>query len=361
MLGNTYDSFAAMRQPAKLLAPVVDPAAWRADDMARSKDWLYELSAAEISEIDAAVAAASGRDFLTVGRDDFSLPTFAATLADIRQDILYGRGFVLIRGMPIGDYDIRQTAMAFWGIGRHLGDDVLSQNAKGHVLGHVADIGQSRSNPNQRGPYSNERIPYHVDCADIVGLLCAQTSLSGGASSLASSVTVHNELLRRRPDLVRVLNEPYYRDRRGEVPAGMEPWYRLAVFHAHEGYFSASLEPTYMGSPQRFPEVPDMTPAQKEALETVQALADELRFDMAFRQGDMQFINNHVVFHTRQAFQDDAAAGKKRHLLRLWLKNLDGRPLPAPFYERHGTVETVDRPGGIVGPDTVLNTPVEPE
>lgn len=361
MATNPHDTFAAARQPAALLEPVTDPAAWRAEDMARSKDWLYELSAAEIAEIDAAVAAVSGRDFLTVGRADFPLPKFAATLADIRKEILYGRGFVLIRGLPVDNYEQYQAALAFWGIGRHLGDDVLSQNAKGHVLGHVADIGQSRSNPNQRGPYSSETIPYHVDCADIVGLLCLQTSVSGGESSLASSVTVHNELLQRRPDLVRVLNDPYYRDRRGEIPAGMDPWYSLAVFHAHEGYFSASIEPTYMGSADRFPEVPEMTPAQKEALETVQALADELRLDMEFRRGDMQFINNHVVFHTRQAFRDDAAAGKKRHLLRLWLKNLDGRPLPAPFYERHGPVETVDRPGGIVGPDTVLNTPVEPE
>ena len=358
---NVQDSFASLRAPAKLLEPVTDPAEWRGADMARNKVWLHELAPAEIAEIDAAVKVASERDFLSVGRADFALPEFAATLAEMRQEILYGRGFVLIRGLPIDHYDQRQAAMAFWGIGRHLGDDALSQNAKGHVLGHVADIGQSRSDPNQRGPYSSEMIPYHVDCCDIVGLLCLQTSASGGESSLASSVAVYNELLRRRPDLVRVLAAPYYRDRRGEIPPGMDPWYSLPVFNTHEGYFSASLEPTYMGSAHRFPEVPEMTPAQTEALETVQALADELRLDMEFRRGDMQFINNHVIFHTRQAFRDDAAAGKKRHLLRLWLKNLDGRPLPAPYYARHGTVETVDRPGGIVGPDTVLNTPLDPE
>ncbi len=63
--------------------------------------------------------------------------------------------------------------------------------------------------------------------------MCLHTARAGGESSLASSVTVHNEMLKRRPDLVRVLAEPYYRDRRDEVPAGMPPWYRLAVFHYH--------------------------------------------------------------------------------------------------------------------------------
>ena len=83
-----------------------------------------------------------------------------------------------------------------------------------------------------------------------------------------------------------------------------------------------------------------------------------MRFDMGFSRGDMQFLNNHVAFHTRRGYVDHDDPGRKRHLLRIWLKALDGRPLPDAFYERHGTRATVDRPGGIVGPDTVLNAPI---
>jgi hypothetical protein len=166
-------------------------------------------------------------------------------------------------------------------------------------------------------------------------------------------------MLKRRPNLVKVLCEPLYRDRRDELPPGMEPSYRLAVFHFHQGYFSASIEPTYIGSAHRFDSVPEMMPVQKEAMAMAQSLSVELRFDSGFQRGDMQFCNNHVIFHIRRAYQDHEDPTRRRHLLLFWLKPLDGRPLPKPFYERHGKIETVDRPGSIVGENTVLNAPIE--
>ena len=141
----------------------------------------------------------------------------------------------------------------------------------------------------------------------------------------------------------------------------MRPWYRLAVFHYHQGYFSASVEPTYIGSADRFPEVPPLTATQHEALALVQGLADELHFDMDFKPGDIQFLHNHVIFHSRTAFEDHPEPERKRQLLRPWLKVMDGRPLPPPFYERHGPIDEVRRPGGIVGADTVLTAPLEAE
>ena len=264
----------------------------------------------------------------------------------------------MIRGLPVDDFGKRAAAIAFCAVGQDLGDDVLSQNKHGHVLGHVTDIGEYRSNPSQRGPYSREEIPFHVDCSDIVGLLCMEVSKFGGESSLVSSIAVYNEMLTRRPDLAEVLSRPLYRDRWDEVPPGMAPRYRLAVFHCHKYYFSASIEPTYIGSAHRFDDVPELTPEQKEATQFSQSLSEELRFDTGFNRGDMQFCNNHVIFHKRRAFEDFEDPSRKRHLLRHWLKAHDGRPLPAAFYERHGTVETVDRLGGIVGEDTILNAPL---
>ncbi len=359
----SHDPFSAQRKPAIPFEPVEEPADWTAADMAESKAWLYELDAAEIAEIRAATEPFDRDSVNLIPTDaaDFPLPRFAATLKEIRQELLYGRGFVLFRGLPVDDFGKRATAIAFWAVSQHLGDGAWSQNARGHVLGHVTNLGQSRANPAQRGPYSREEIPFHVDCADVVGLLCMETPVSGGESSIASSVAVHNEMLKRRPDLVRVLADPYDRDRRDEIPRGMKPWYRLPVFNYHRGYFSATIEPTYIGSAHRFDAVPEMTPAQQEALRMAQDIAAELRFDQGFSRGDMQFLNNHVVFHTRRGYTDHEDPDRKRHLLRIWLKALDGRPLPDAFYERHGERDNIDRPGGIVGPHTILNAPIHRE
>ena len=361
MKAAPHDKFMNRRQAASPGSPVVDPADWTAEEMAASEAWCHHLSAAEIEELHHATAKFDREsvDLIPLRRSDFNLPKLSSALAEMRAQLLYGRGFTLIRGLPVSDFSKRAAAIAFWAIGQYLGDEALSQNKHGHVLGHVTDIGESRSDPSQRGPYSREEIPFHVDCCDIVGLLCMQVSKSGGESSLVSSVAVHNEMLKRRPDLLEELYRPLYRDRRDEVPPDMEPWYRLAVFHFHEGYFSASIEPTYIGSAHRFDDVPEMTGRQKEAVEMSQSLSEELRFDTGFKRGDMQFCNNHVIFHTRRAFEDFEELPRRRHLPRLWLKALDGRPLPPAFYERHGTMETVNRPGGIVGPDTVLNAPVD--
>ena len=147
-----------------------------------------------------------GVDVMPLTRANFPLPTLGDKLRDLRAELLYGRGFGLIRGLPVDDFGKRATAIAFWAVGQHLGDGVLSQNKHGHVLGHVTDIGESRSNPSQRGPFSREEIPFHVDCSDIVGLLCMEVSKFGGESSLVSSVAVYNEMLTRRPDLAEVLS-----------------------------------------------------------------------------------------------------------------------------------------------------------
>jgi hypothetical protein len=348
------------REPATPFQPVIDPAEWRAADLRASGDHLVYLTDEDRDELDTAIRrfAASGVSIMDMTRADFALTTLGAKLADVRDEILNGRGFVQIRGFEPDRYTADQHAIAFWGVAMHLGERVASQNAKGHVLGHITNIGETVDNPNQRGPYSKDRIPFHVDCCDIVGLMCIQPAKSGGESSLASSVAVHNELLRRRPDLAPALVEPYYRDRRGEVPAGMAPWYKIPIFNYNEGFLTTNIEPTYIGSAHRHPGVPEMTPLQREAFEYVQALAEELSLDIDFHRGDMQFLNNHVTMHTRQAYEDFDEPERRRHLLRIWIIVKGCRPLPRAYFARHGVADDVDWPGGIVGPDTVLKAPI---
>ena len=343
--------------------PVVDtPAAWYGPDMAAAPErWLVELSPAEIGELEMAAARFlnSGKAIGELRRDDFPLATFADHLAELRQTLIAGIGFELIRGLPIADYSPEFTATIFCGIGAHLGKAV-SQNAQGHLLGHVRDIGADLADRNVRIYQTAKRQTFHTDSCDAVGLLCVHQAMAGGDSQLVSSTTLYNEFRRRRPDLVPLLFEPVAMDRRGEVPAGEKAYFEIPVFNWHAGRLSALYQRQYIDSAQSLPGAPQLSAAKIEALDLLDALANDpaLNFSMRLAPGDMQFAHNHQVMHDRTAFQDWPAPQPRRHLLRLWLSLPGDRPLPEVYKQRYGSVTIGDR-GGIITPVTTLTLPVE--
>ena len=100
-----------------------------------------------------------GLEIMDLQRDDFVLPTLADRLDGIADEVIDGRGIGLIRGVPVERYSRLQAGIAFWGIGTYLGVPV-SQNAKGHLLGHVADLGShSLKNPKHRGYQTHDMLP----------------------------------------------------------------------------------------------------------------------------------------------------------------------------------------------------------
>jgi hypothetical protein len=336
-------------------------AAWIGAELARRpEDWIYTLSAAELAEIDANVARLRGRDLASLGRDDFDLPQLGPVLDGMREEVLDGRGFVLLRGLPVEGRPVADSALAYWAIGTRFGNP-RSQNAMGHLLGHVCDLGLATSDPNVRTYQTTERQHFHTDSCDIVALLCLKTAKSGGLSSIVSSMAIYNEMAKRRPDLLHRLFRPFATDRRGEVPLGEKPYFEMPVYNDHAGYLSAIYSGTYIRSAQRFAEVPRFTPADIEALAMFDDLANdqELRLDMELRPGDMQFLHNHTCLHDRTAFVDWPEPERKRHLLRLWLAAPGARPLPEIFAVRYGSTAIGDR-GGIVCEHTRLHAPLEP-
>jgi Taurine catabolism dioxygenase TauD, TfdA family len=339
------------------------PSAWIGAAQARNPQaWTYRLSATEIAEIETATAAVRARDLdiAAIRRADFPLPTLGPVLDQLRDEIINGRGFVLLRGLPVDRRPIAESATAYWGIGTYFGS-ARSQNAKGHVLGHVRDLGLTSTDPRVRIYQTAERQHFHTDSCDIVSLLCLKTAKSGGLSSLTSSMSIYNAMAAQRPDLLRRLFTPFAVDRRGEVPEGKLPWFDLPVFNDHAGYLSVIYSPQYVRSSQRFPEARRLTAEDLEALEMFDHLAEdpELRLDMEFLPGDMQFVHNHTTLHDRTAFEDWPEPENKRHLLRLWLAAPGARPLPPAYAERYGSVEIGNR-GGIICPGTQLHAPLEP-
>lgn len=337
-------------------------AAWYGPQMATQTDWLMPLSPAEIDEIETAAKALAARetDIAAITAGDFPLPTLAGRLKSrVESEVLNGRGFLLLRGLPVERWTMREAATAFYGLGAHLGS-ARSQNAKGHVLGHVRDLGLDVKDPNVRIYQTHERQTYHTDSCDVVGLLCLRTAKSGGLSALVSSTTIFNEMRRRRPDLLQLLFEPIATDRRGEVPAGQKPYFEIPVFNWHRGFLTAIYQRQYIDSAQRFPDAPRLNARQIEALDLFDALANDpaLHLFMEFRPGDVQLVHNHTLLHDRTAFVDWPDPAQRRHLLRLWLAASGARPLPGIFAQRYGSIAVGDR-GGIVVHGTKLNAPLE--
>ena len=337
-------------------------AAWYGPEMAARDEWLMPLTSADIREIEQAVEPLVARDadIAAISAADFPLPSLGPKLkARVRDEVLSGRGFLLMRGLPTWRWSLRAAATAFFGLGAHLGS-ARSQNAKGHVLGHVRDLGLDAEDPDVRIYQTNARQTFHTDSCDIVALLCLKTARSGGLSALVSSTTIFNEMRRRSPDLLALLLEPIATDRRGEVPAGQKPYFEIPVFNWHEGHLSAIYQRQYIDSAQRFADAPRLTAAHREALDLFDALADDpaLNMTMELKPGDVQFVHNHTILHDRTAFVDWPESDRRRHLLRLWLAASDARPLPAVFAQRYGSVTIGDR-GGVVVAGARLHAPLQ--
>ncbi len=338
------------------------PAAWYGPQWRGQDDWIVRLSNSDLNEIESAVRAWHAQprtDPAPMDAADFPLPNLGPRLAAIRDELLHGRGFSLVKGLPVRRWGVRDSAIAYMGLGAHVGRP-RSQNASGHLLGHVRDLGLSSTDPTVRIYQTRERQTFHTDSCDVVALLCLAEARRGGDSLLVSSTTIFNEMRRRRPDLLACLLEPLATDRRGEVPAGMKPYFEIPVFSWHEGFLTAIYQRQYIDSAQRFPDAPRLTPRHVEALDLFDALAEDpaLNLSMRLEPGDVQFVHNHTLLHDRTAFEDWPEPARRRHLLRLWLAVPGARPLPEVFAQRYGSTTVGDR-GGIVVPGTRLRVPID--
>ncbi len=336
------------------------PSTWCGPEMAQKKsEWILYLDEHEIAELETAAGSLldNNQNIATLTAAQFPLPTLEPKLEAIRKELIHGRGFVLLRGLPVSRYSEREAGTIFYGLGCHLGAP-RSQNAAGHMLGHVRDLGMKSSDPKVRIYQTNERQTFHTDSCDVVGLLCLKTAKQGGTSLLVSASAIFNEMHRQRPDLLQLLLQPIATDRRGEVPEGMLPYLFIPVFSFYKDYLTVFYQRQYIDSAQRFADAPRLTTQHVEALDMFDRLANDRQFNLSMdlEPGDMQFVYNHALLHDRTGFEDWDDLEQKRHLLRLWLSIPGDRVLPQVFASRFGTVEVGNR-GGIIVKGTDLTIP----
>jgi hypothetical protein len=349
-------------QKAQLPDAITKPSAWLGADMACNPDaWFYQLTVEDVRDLESAAThfQSLGIDVGEISRETFPLATFGVHIAGLKQTLLSGVGLEVLRGLPIENYSQAFCATIFCGIGAHIGS-TRSQNADGHILGHVRDIGADANDPNSRIYQTCERQTFHTDSADVVGLLCIREAKEGGKSLLVSAETIYNRMKQECPDLLEKLFDPIATDRRGEIPDGAKPYMEIPVLSWYEGNLTVFYQRQYIDSAQRFDGAMCLSPEHVEALDMFDALANdpELCFGMQLQPGDMQFVYNHSQLHDRTGFLDWPDPSQRRHLMRLWLSIEGDRPLPEVFKERYGTIEVGNR-GGIITEHTKLHAPID--
>ena len=345
------------------LKPISHASAWYGKDLAQqSCKWQIVLSSKQITELTETIlrAESEGLKLLDLTVENFKLPSWTDLFARLKKDLFNGLGFALLRGFPSDELTPLQRGLGYFGMGVHLGL-AIPQNAAGHVLGHVCDIGVDSEKITGRGYQSKTELNFHTDSADVVGLLCVRQARSGGISKLVSSSTIYNEMVKSFPDLVRVLMGPIFRDRREEVPRGQGPWYCIPVFNPHQGRVLTTYVRSTVRKAERFPEIPRVTPRLETAMNVFDSLADDPinHLQMDFKPGDIQFVCNHFILHSRTAYEDDPDPKNRRHLLRLHLACRDGPDLPLIYENLRGFNED-GRPAGTCLPGVSLSAPLEP-
>jgi hypothetical protein len=318
---------------------VQHPSAWYGKDLATDRSWLVHLSPSDLAEIAAAVKTVNARrlTLAEVGRGNFPLPTLSAKLAWHLEEIRTGRGFVVLRGLNVAHSSEAEVGLIFWALGAYLGVAV-TQNPRGDLLGHVYDHGRRYGDMDVRGYETNAHLPFHSDGCDLVGLLCLRRAKSGGLSSIVSSITLHNEILRRHPDYLAPLYNGFHYIRR-EAALSDDPVspQRVPVFGAKDGFVSARLIRNQINAASRKTGVP-LAPLELAALDFLDSLANDpdIHLDMDLQVGDIQLCNNYTILHSRTGFEDFPEPERRRHMIRLWLTFRERRPLAEGFAAHNG-------------------------
>ncbi len=353
--------------------PISGPFAWTGEELASNGRWIRAFTGEEIERIDRAVSeyGKSGRSWREAGRDSLPLEGFDALFDELAEELENGLGLFRLRGFPIERYGQDALKAFYLSFGDHLGIPV-SQNLKGDRLNTIEDEG---ANANTYGilddreteggfrssrarAFSSAALRFHCDRCDVVGLFCARQAKTGGHSKIASAVAIHNAMLARRPELLEELFTDYPRSRFGEEVNDASVHYMLPVFTARDGKFASHYSRTYVEAAQTNPAVPRLRPEQDEALDLLAELAQELCYEMTLRPGDIQLLNNHVLYHARDPYRDNAASGQRRLLYRLWLAMANSRKLCHSFEVLYGNTDPGAVRGGIWPPDRAYRIPL---
>ncbi|TWG88671.1 putative taurine catabolism dioxygenase [Cupriavidus gilardii J11] len=330
------------------------PQAWTAQQVREDNSWVIRLNEAQIQGMRDALAHAKAlnKPLLDMVQADFPLNDVAREVLQRAIDTTQGRwGMCLVKGFPVNEWTEQEARLAYWGMSLYMGVG-RTQNRASEFMNDVRNEGGEYKVKGGRGYNTNAGLDFHQDSCDVVGLLCRRTAKSGGSSKVISSIALYEEVKRRRPDLIPVLQGTWFHSYQGTQDPTQPPYYRCPIFGNHPEYFAARANRKNTVAAQRdFPEIPRLTRHQEEALDLLDELmpSELLCYSMDLEEGDLQLLNNYVTLHSRTPFEDFDEPDRKRHLFRLWLAVPGSQPLPDNWKEYFGDVRAGSVRGGVRG------------
>ncbi|KAJ9136568.1 Clavaminate synthase-like protein [Pleurostoma richardsiae] len=335
------------------------PTVWKREDYVNNPErWTHRFTEDELQELSdtADRFIASGTPLTGISKENFPLPKLSKVLNPLREDLLNGKGFILFKGFPADSWGPHKNAVAYMGLGTYIGY-FISQNGRGHVLGHVKDVGEDATQIDRVRIYrTTARQFFHADDGDVVGLLCVHRAAEGGESDIVSVHNVWNALQREHPDVAETLTKPiWYFDRKGETSEGQEEWTRQPVIYLEpggKGRLYSKWDPYYVRSLTRFSSkglIPPLSEEQQRALRILEETCQRLALHMILEVGDIQFVSNTHLLHARTEYKDFPPPAPRRHLLRLWLSVPDTEggwvlPFPDSSEKKRGGIQVNNTP-----------------
>ncbi|QKH36857.1 TauD/TfdA family dioxygenase [Achromobacter pestifer] len=317
-----------------LLTKLEGPGVWRSEELGAQASWCQQLTDTEIQEVADAARRCESRNIplFEITRDDFPLTALAERFQRIQQELEGGRGFTVLRGLDPGSLGAESCKRVIWGLAQYLGTPE-PQDRSGSLLHSVTNTGKTIANSDTaRGYETDDELKFHNDGGDVFMLLCLRTAKEGGISKLVSAAALFNAILKERPDLAAVLQQPFYFDSRAQN-LNENKVQVVPIFTEHLGYLNVLYKRRYIVTAQRFPDIPRLTPQQTEALDIFDRLCADpaLQLSFSMQPGDIQIGNNYSILHSRTKYVDHDEPELRRHLYRLWLTLENSRPLPEVF------------------------------
>ncbi|MDX3905526.1 MAG: TauD/TfdA family dioxygenase [Pigmentiphaga sp.] len=312
--------------------PLTGPAVWKGPDFDGDESWIHRFTPETIAILEHALGELKSRglSFPHFTKDDFPVHALAPEFQRYAEELENGRGFLLLRGLPVDRYTEEELNCLYYGMGLHMGTPVR-QNPRGDLLGAVMNVGDV-TQKTTRVYETNLYLPYHSDPSDVVGLMCVRKAMRGGLSSLVSVAAIYNEILARHPELLGLYYRPMYFAHLCEDQPSLSP-----IFSYHHGKLSCRYLRQYLELGHEIKGWP-LSRVEIAALDLFDEIMHDatIRLDMMLEPGDIQFANNYAVLHSRTEFEDDPDPARRRKMIRLWLKMANARELAPEFPGRNG-------------------------
>lgn len=334
----------------EIIDPAAGPAVWTGVELSQNDDWIITLTPSDLKELDAALMSIQRKNIPVqeITTNDFLLPHLSARLQAFAEELENGRGFGVIRGIPVENYTEEACKIISWGICSYLGTGV-PQSRQGDWINHVIDLSdvttttepdfvRALSRTELRSNYEGGELRWHTDSTDLIALFCLKKAKSGGESRLASSAKLHNMMLEKDPACLQALYDGYYYmslpydDETKCLQLSSE---RTPVFRQRGKSVSCYYIPQVV---ERAIDRANIfyTTIENDARDLIQSEANTpgIAHEFLLEQGDLEVINNLIVMHARKRYEDYPNLDERRHLLRLWMaikrKTTSGIPSTLP-------------------------------